>query len=378
MVLRSLVGASVKRKEDPGLITGSGKYVDDIKLPGMCHVAFLRSPYAHAKILSIDITAAEAREGVLAVVTGDDLRDQYEPVPVAGGDHALEHYSHLALSVDRVRHVGEVIAAVIASSAEAAADALEDVEVDWEELPAAADLLSAYSGNAPPVFDGLDSNIIDEGEKKTDDIDEVFASAPRTISQRMLSQRVAGVPMEVRAVAAAPDAVTGGLTLWSSTQIPHGVRTALAGVLRLPESTLRVIAPNVGGGFGVKNQLYPEEIVVAKLAQMYNMPLKWGRHARRALHLHYTWPLADRRCRGRLQWRGPNPRFAARCNRRARRLPAFLRHRPLDRLDGDGQLRYPVSAFQSEQCLHQHGISSGLSRGRTPGRRSIISSAPSR
>ncbi len=274
MVLRSLVGASVKRKEDPGLITGAGKYVGDIKLPGMGFIAFLRSPYAHANILSIDASAARARDGVIAVVTGEDLRDQYEPVPVAGGDHALEHYSHLALSVGRVRHVGEAIAAVIATSAEIAADALEDIEVDWEELPAAPDLLSAYSGG-PLVFEGMDSNIVDEGEKKTDDVDEVFAGAPHSLSQRMISQRLAGVPMEVRAVAAAPDAVTGGLTLWTSTQIPHGVRTGLAGVLRMPESELRVVAPNVGGGFGVKNQLYPEEIVIAKLAQLHNMPLKW-------------------------------------------------------------------------------------------------------
>ena len=134
------------------MITGAGKYVGDIKLPGMCHVAFLRSPYAHAKILSIDTASAAARAGVVAVVTGADLRDQYEPVPVAGGDHALEHYSHLALSVDRVRHVGEVVAAVIATSAEIAEDALDDIEVDWEELPAAADLLSAYSGDGPPVY----------------------------------------------------------------------------------------------------------------------------------------------------------------------------------------------------------------------------------
>ena len=228
MVLRSLVGASVKRKEDPSLITGAGKYVGDIKLPGMHQVAFLRSPYAHAKILRIDTAAAAARAGVLAVVTGADLRDEYEPVPVAGGSHALAHYSHLALSVDRVKHVGEAIAAVIARTAEIAEDALEDIAVDWEELPAAADLLSAYSGAAPPVFEDLDSNIINEGEKKTDDIDEVFASAPHTISQRMLSQRLAGVPMEVRAVAAAPDAVTGGLTLWSSTQIPHGCSQRLS------------------------------------------------------------------------------------------------------------------------------------------------------
>ena len=232
------------------------------------------APYAHARILSIDTTAARARPGVIAAVTGEDLRDQYEPVPVAGGDHALEHYSHLALSVDRVRHVGEVVAAIIASSAAIAEDALDDIAVDWEELPAAADLLSAYNGG-PPVFESMDSNIVDEGEKKTDDIDAVFESAPHSLSQRMTSQRIAGVPMEVRAVAASPDAVTGGLTIWTSTQIPHGVRTAMAGVLRLPESILRVIAPNVGGGFGVKNQLYPEEIVVAKLAQIHNMPLKW-------------------------------------------------------------------------------------------------------
>jgi len=276
MVLRSMIGASVKRKEDPSLITGAGKYVGDVKLPGMAHVAFLRSPYAHARILDIDGSAAAARAGVLAVVTGEDMRGQWEPVPVAGGDHALEHYSHLALSVERVRHVGEVVAAVIASSAEIAEDALDDIAVEWEELPAAANLLSAYSGEAPPVFESMDSNIVDEGEKKTDDIDDVFARAPHTLSQRMLSQRLAGAPMEVRAVVAAPDAVTGGLTLWTSTQIPHGVRGALAGVLRLPESALRVIAPNVGGGFGVKNQLYPEEIAVAKLAQIHNMPLKWA------------------------------------------------------------------------------------------------------
>ncbi len=276
MVLRSMVGASVKRKEDPGLITGAGKYVGDIKLPGMQHIAFARSPYAHAKILDIDTSAAAAREGVLAVITGDDMRGEWESVPVAGGAKAQEKYGHLALSVDRVRHVGEVVAAVIAASPEVAEDAVEDVEIDWEELPAAADLLSAFDSDSPPVFEGLDSNIIDTGENKTDDVDEVFASAPNSLSQRILSQRVAGVPMEVRAVAAAPDAVTGGITLWSSTQIPHGVRSALATVLRLPENMLRVIAPNVGGGFGVKNQLYPEEIVVAKLALRFNMPLKWA------------------------------------------------------------------------------------------------------
>ena len=276
MALRTMVGASVKRKEDPGLINGAGKYVGDIKLPGMAHVAFVRSPYAHANILSIDSAAALARRGVRAVVTGADMADQWETVPVAGGRKARAEYSHFAISAGRARHVGEIVAAVIADSADIAADAVEDVEVDYEELPAAADLLAAYEGSAPPIFDGMDSNIVDTGEKKTDDIDAVFDGAPHTLSQRMLSQRVAGVPMEVRAVLAAPDAVTGGLTMWTSTQIPHGVRSALAEVLRLPENTIRVIAPNVGGGFGVKNQLYPEEIALGKLALLHNIPLRWA------------------------------------------------------------------------------------------------------
>lgn len=275
MVLRSMIGANVKRKEDPGLITGAGKYVGDIKLPGMRHVAFVRSPYAHASILHIDASAALERSDVLAVVTGQDLLDQYEPVPVAGGDDVQRQRSHYALSVGRVRHIGEAVAAVIAASPEAGEDALDDVRIEWEELPAAADLLSAYAGEAPPIFEGMDDNIADRGAKKTADVDEVFANAPHRLSQRMHSQRVAGVPMEVRAVAAAPDTVTGGITVWTSTQIPHGVRSALAAALRLPENMLRVIAPNVGGGFGVKNALYPEEIALAKLAQLYQMPLKW-------------------------------------------------------------------------------------------------------
>ena len=275
MVLRSMVGASVKRKEDPGLITGAGKYVGDIKLAGMRHVTFVRSPYAHANIISMDASAALEREGVVAVVTGEDLQGQYEPVPVAGGADAQEKLSHYALSVGRVRHIGEAVAAIISTSPGIGEDALDDVAVEWEELPVAGDLLRAYAGDDPPIFEGMADNIPDTGAKKTDGVDEVFANAPHRLSQRMLSQRVSGVPMEVRAVVVAPDAVTGGLTVWTSTQIPHGVRSSLAAALRLPENMLRVIAPNVGGGFGVKNALYPEEIAVAKLAQIHQMPLKW-------------------------------------------------------------------------------------------------------
>ena len=276
MVLRSMIGADVKRKEDPGLITGAGKYVGDIKMAGMHHVTFVRSPYAHARIRGIDSSAALQREGVLAVVTGEDLRGQYEHVPVAGGAEAVAKYSHYALSVERVRHIGEAVAAIISTTPEIGADALDDIDVEWEELPAAGDLLSAWQGSDAPIFEDMSDNIPVSEHKKTPDVDAVFAAAPHTLSQRMVSQRVAGVPMEVRAVLAAPDAVTGGITVWTSTQIPHGIRSSLAAVLRLPENMLRVIAPNVGGGFGVKGAVYPEEIALAKLAQVHQMPLRWA------------------------------------------------------------------------------------------------------
>ena len=275
MVYRSMVGATVKRKEDPSLITGSGKYVGDMKLPGMYHVVFVRSPYAHAKILSIDVSSAREREGVLDVVTGEDFKDHYKPIPVAGGDEIQTTRSHFALSVGRVRHIGEAVAAVIATSAEIALDAVEDVIVDWEELPVVADILSAHESDSPPIFEDMNNNVADTGQKTIGDVDSVFANAPHTVSQRMNSQRLAGVPMEGRSVVASPDAVTGGVTVWTSTQIPHGVRSNLSNVLHLPENMIRVIAPNVGGGFGVKNALYPEETALATLARHYNIPLKW-------------------------------------------------------------------------------------------------------
>jgi carbon-monoxide dehydrogenase large subunit len=275
MVYSSLIGARVKRKEDPRLITGQGTYVANLKLPGMRYVAFVRSPYAHANVGTIDTTAALQRPGVLAVVTGRDLMAHYKPMPVAGNEEQAALHTHYALSVDRVRHVGEAVAAVIASSAEAAEDAAADVLVDWEPLPSVGTLEMALADGAPRVFDDLPDNIEHTWEKKTGDIEAAFAQASRVVKQRIVSQRLAAVPMEGRAIVAAPDPITGGLTVWNSTQAPHFLRTALAKHLRLPENVIRVIAPDVGGGFGVKIEMYCEDLVVATLAYLHKAPFCW-------------------------------------------------------------------------------------------------------
>jgi carbon-monoxide dehydrogenase large subunit len=282
MAYASLMGVRVKRKEDPRLITGAGAYVGDMTLPGMCYVAFVRSPYAHARIRSIDASAALASPGVVAVATGADIAQLCEPMPVSsagetgGGDSgATPGRTHYALSVDRVRHVGEAVAAVIADSPQAAADGVAEVLVDWEPLPAVGDLEQAVVEGAPLVFDHVPGNLAHSWKRKTDGADAAFASAARIVSQRIVSQRLSGIPMEGRAVLAAPDSTINGVTLWTSTQGPHITRSQIATALRLPENAVRVIVPDVGGGFGVKIGIYPEDVALSALALKYRMPLRW-------------------------------------------------------------------------------------------------------
>ena len=275
MVYASLIGARVKRKEDPRLITGHGTYVGNLKLPGMRYVAFVRSPYAHARILSIDASAACRLPGVLAVVTGQEMMEHYEMMPAASSDESGQPRSHYALSVDRVRYAGEAVAAVIATSPAIAEDAAAEVIVDWEPLPVVADAHTALEEGAPLVFDDVPNNIEHIWQRQGGQFDETFANADHVVSQRIVSQRLAGIPMESRAIVAAPDPVTGGLTIWSSTQVPHQQRAELAKALRLPEDTIRVIAPDVGGGFGVKIGIFPEDVVIALLARLHQAPHCW-------------------------------------------------------------------------------------------------------
>ncbi|HJZ47034.1 MAG TPA: xanthine dehydrogenase family protein molybdopterin-binding subunit [Roseiflexaceae bacterium] len=282
MAYSSLIGARVKRKEDPRLITGKGNYVGDLKLPGMHHVAFVRSPYAHARIRGIDAKTALNRPGVVAVITGRDLPPLCGPMPIGGGEGGAApdpandtRPTHYALSIERARHVGEAVAAVIAVTPEIAADAAAEVVVDWEPLPAVVDMLKTREDGAPRLFEDAPNNIDHVWTRKRGDPDAAFASAHRVVSQRISSQRLSGVPMEGRAVVAAPDPTTDGLTVWTSCQGPHLNRGNLAKVLRMEENQIRVIAPDVGGGFGVKIYSYPEEILLAALAREYRMPLRW-------------------------------------------------------------------------------------------------------
>ena len=277
------MGAEVKRKEDPRLITGTSSYVGDLALPGMHYVAFVRSPHAHARVRRIDASAALRRPGVFKVVTGSDIRKLCVPLPLAGagegggGDaSANTGRKHHPLSVDRVRHVGEAVAAVIATSEAIAVDAAaEDVSVDWEPLPAVTDPFAAMAKGAPQIHDDAPNNIEHQNTIKAGDPDGVFAKAKRVVKQRMVSQRLCGVPLEGRATLAAPDPTSGGLIVWATNQAPHGLRNDLATALGMPQNLIRVIAPEVGGGFGVKFGCYPEDAVLAALARLYRMPLRW-------------------------------------------------------------------------------------------------------
>ncbi len=277
-----LLGAQVKRKEDPRLITGTSQYVADIAMPGLLHVAFVRSPHAHARVRRIDGRAALARPGVVAVVTGNDLKSDCAPLPIPmvsaeGGVEAAAEVGrqHFPLSVDRVRHVGEAVAAVVATSVEAAADGAGEVVVDWEPLPAVVDPAAAMADGAPLLFDDAPKNVEHTQAIKAGDPDAAFAKAHRVVKQRMVSQRLCGVPLEPRAVLAAPDPASGGLVVWSTHQAPHALRGGLASALKMPQNQIRVIAPEVGGGFGVKFGTYPEDVVVAWLARRRRAPMRW-------------------------------------------------------------------------------------------------------
>jgi aerobic carbon-monoxide dehydrogenase large subunit len=281
MVLSRYVGARVRRKEDPRLITGKSTYVGDLHLAGMLHVGFVRSQYAHANINGIDTSTAEGMPGVVQVIVGADAPGLLNPtgsegshVPEVGEVNSTD-ISKYPLAIGRVRYVGEPVAAVIAETEAQARDAADTIMVDYEPLPAVTDMEKAVEDGAPQLYDDKPSNISASFEKKAGDIDAAFADAPVKVQARIRSQRLSGVPMETRGVVAAPDPLNGGLTIWQSTQAPHLNRAELATALGMATSQLRVIAPEVGGGFGVKIGDYPEDFLIAGLARQLGRPLKW-------------------------------------------------------------------------------------------------------
>ncbi|MEA2720146.1 MAG: aerobic carbon-monoxide dehydrogenase large subunit [Candidatus Eremiobacteraeota bacterium] len=277
MAFTTMVGARIRRREDPRLITGRATYVDDVRQVGTSYAAFVRSPYGHAKITSIDTSALKGNEHVLAVYTGDDLHHAHNlksSLPVAHKMAGLKTPPHYALALDEVRFVGDPVAIVVADSPYRARDFAEQIVVEYEQLPAVVDPEKAAAG-PPYVHESLGTNVAFTMPFSAGDPDKAFAEADVTIKQRIVNQRVAPVPIEPRSMVANYDAGMQQLTLYSATQIPHLLRTQLAVVLGLPENKIRTIAPEVGGGFGSKLNVYPEEVVVSWVAMQLERPVKY-------------------------------------------------------------------------------------------------------
>jgi carbon-monoxide dehydrogenase large subunit len=275
MPVSRLVGARVKRREDPRLVRGLAHYVDDIRLADTLHAAILRSPHAHAHIKSIRVEEASKVPGVVAVVTGRDVREKIGLVPVAAQNPTLRVPPHTVLAVDKVCFVGEGVAAVVARDRYAAQDALDLIQVDYEPLPVVSDPEKALDPASPVIHSEWPDNTAFRWGLKQGNLDRAFRDAYRIVKQRLVHQRLAPIAIEGRGVLARYLPGEEELTVWSSTQIPHLLKTQLSLMLRLPENRVRVIAPEVGGGFGSKLNVYAEEALVAYLSQRLNRPVKW-------------------------------------------------------------------------------------------------------
>lgn len=270
-----VIGVSIARKEDDAFLTGRAQYLADIRLPGMVHAAILRSPYAHAKILSIDASRARELPGVLAVWTGADVIQRCAGIP---GSQQVEGFVPTVqplLAHEVVRYAGEAVVVVVAQSRRTAEDALEHIDVDYDELPIVADIKAALADGAPLANETVPANLVYRHSHSADDLDEVFARAAVTVEGEFHNNRVSASPIEPRGCIARHEWTTGQLTLWTSTQVPSLVRTMAAILLGFPEQKLEVITPHVGGGFGQKAHLHPEELLVCLLAKEVDAPVAW-------------------------------------------------------------------------------------------------------
>ena len=270
------IGVSLKRKEDPRLISGEGAYTDDVQLKGMVYMAVLRSPHAHARIRHLDVSAAKAHPEVVSVLTGREILERcLTPLPLHGILDDMKARGRWAAASDVVRYVGEPVAAAVATSREAAKDALELIEVGYDPLPAVVDMEEAIQEGAPLVHEDLGTNLCFEYSHLAGDPDAAFREADGVVSARIPQPRVVPSPMEPRAVVASFEKGQGTLTIWDTTQEPHGERTEVAGVLGLQHNKVRVIAVDVGGGFGAKMQLYAEPVIASILSMQLGRPVKW-------------------------------------------------------------------------------------------------------
>ncbi len=280
---QSGIGSSVRRKEDHRFITGRGNYVGDMQRPGMAHGVFLRSPHAHAVLNGLDVSAALAAPGVLGVITGVDLAAAgVGGLPcgwgITGSDGLpMKEPPHPALAIGKVRYVGDAVAFVVAETAHQARDAAELITVDYSPLPAAVDLESSVAPGAPQIFDDVPGNLCcDWSIGDAAATDAAFARAAHVTRLKLVNNRLVGNPMEPRAAIAEYEPTTGQYTLWTTSQFPHVVRLLMGNfVLNIPQHKLRVVAPDVGGGFGVKQFHYAEEAVITFAAKRLGRALKW-------------------------------------------------------------------------------------------------------
>jgi aerobic carbon-monoxide dehydrogenase large subunit len=280
-----VLGTAVPRKEDHRLLTGRGRYVGDLRMPNMAHVVFVRSPFAHAAVRSVDARAALEVTGVVAVLSGDDPELAGLAIRAPSTVAGYVETAQPLLGWPKVRFAGEAVAAVVAVDSHVAVDAVELVEVGYDPLPVVVDPLSA-SPVAVPIHDEIPDNVLLRRRFEAGDVDAALAASHLVLERTYRTNRQGGVPLEGRCGVAAWE--EGVLTLWSSTQIPHIVRHLLAGLLSLAEQRVRVVAPDVGGGFGVKGSLYPEDVVLCVLARRLGRPVKWveerSEHLRSAAH----------------------------------------------------------------------------------------------
>ncbi|HKE80444.1 MAG TPA: molybdopterin cofactor-binding domain-containing protein, partial [Solirubrobacteraceae bacterium] len=268
------VGRAMRRKEDPRLITGRGSYVDDINLVGQLWASWVRSPEAHAKIVSIDTSAAKARDGIVAVFTHEDL-DIESALPMAWVPPGVDVNTpeHWVLAKGEVKHVGDPVALVIGDDRYAVVDAAEDVLVEYDPLPVVTNPEAALESGSPLVHEQFGTNKICEWSLGGGDLDAGFAEADVIIERRIVNHRIAGGAIEPRGVLA--EWRGDRLTVWSSTQVPHFLRLFLSMLLGIGEDRVRVVAPEVGGAFGSKLNIYAEEIGCAWAATKLNRPIKW-------------------------------------------------------------------------------------------------------
>ena len=296
-------GAAVRRREDPRFLRGEGRFLDDVRVAGLLHVAFLRSPYAHAMIRAIRTERARAAPGVVAVFTFADLESWMKPLPLFGAPppglaaaiaFEIRQAPQFALCRDRARYVGEIVAMVVAESRARAEDAAEAIEVEWEPRPVVTDMRQAAEPGTPLVHEAWGTNVGVGFTHAIGDVEAAFARADLVMSETFHIQRYVGMPLESRGAVAVWDRRDGTLTTWNSTQVPHFVQQGLAGALGLPHHKVRVIAPDLGGGFGTKASGYPEDHLVPIAAIVLNRPVKWvedrrehmmsAAHARHQVH----------------------------------------------------------------------------------------------